>query len=353
MITSERLKVLVAQNGIFVALLLLIAFFAIAHPRFFSLSNGQTLLLQITELGIVALPLAFIVMTASVDLSVGSIASLSAVISGTIMVGSDSILLGVAAGLTVGAVAGALNGFLIAYLGLSPLVVTLGALSVWGGLSLVVTSGATVTGLPQEFRGLGTATIGPIPLQMIVLIFAILFAAYVLNRRPLGRQVLAIGGNARASRLLGINVRRVQLQLFIVSGIVASLAGIMLSAKLQAASPAIGSGLEIQALTVVLLGGVAFTGGSGRISGVVAGLLFVGVLRNGLIILGVSPFVQTTLIGLTLIVGVAMDSSIQRLVRDSWARTGRRALVEATEQGSNPAQPFDSTDRAKYEGERR
>lgn len=348
MIPAERLKVLLAQNGVFVALLVLIAFFAIANPRFFSLSNGQTILLQIAELGIIALPLAFIVMTASVDLSVGSIASLSAVVSASVMVETDSVILGVLAGFAVGAITGAINGVLIAYLGLSPLVVTLGSLSVWGGLALVITSGATVTGLPQDFRSLGTTAIGPVPLPVIILVLAILIAAYILNRRPLGRQVLAIGGNARASRLLGINVYRVQLQLFIASGVVASLAGIMLSAKLQAASPAIGSGLEIQALTVVLLGGVAFSGGSGRITGVVAGLLFVGVLRNGLIILGVSPFVQTTLIGLTLIIGVAMDSSIQKLVRDSWARAGRRAFAESDDNEPSNTQPLTSSTQTEH-----
>lgn len=350
MIPVERLKVLIAQNGIFIALIALIGLFAFANPRFFSVSNGQTVLLQIAEMGIVALPLAFIVMTASIDLSIGSIASLSAVVSGMTMVETGSVLGGVAAGLAVGLVAGALNGFLTAYLGLSPLVVTLGALSVWGGLALVLTNGSTVTNLPQEFRDLGTATVGPIPVQLIMLVLAIALAAYVLNRRPTGRQVLSIGGNPRASRLLGINVPRVQLQLFVTSGMVAALAGIMLSAKLQAASPTVGAGMEIQALTVVLLGGVAFTGGVGRITGVVAGILFVGVLRNGLIILGVSPFLQTTLIGLTLIVGVALDSSIQRLVRDSWARTGRRALKDAALRESNAAgtEPSQSTN----EGER-
>lgn len=139
MIAAERLKLLLAQNGIFVALLLLIALFTALNPRFFSLSNGQTVLLQIAELGLVALPVAFIVMTGSVDLSVGAVASLSAVVAGTVMVESGSTPLGLLAGLVVGTLTGAINGFLVAYLGLSPMVVTLGALSVWGGLALVVT----------------------------------------------------------------------------------------------------------------------------------------------------------------------------------------------------------------------
>jgi ribose/xylose/arabinose/galactoside ABC-type transport system permease subunit len=326
MTATERAKILLAQNGIFVALLLLIVFFSTLNPRFFSFSNGETVLLQIVELGIIALPIAFIVMTGSVDLSVGSIASLTAVISGMVMNETGSPVVGIVAGLAVGLLTGAINGFLVAYFGLSSMVVTLGALSVWGGLALVITNGATVTGLPESFRALGKAMVGPVPLQLLLLVLAIATAGYLLARHPIGRQVLAVGGNPRASHLIGINVPRVRMLLFIASGASASVAGILLSAKIQAASPTIGSGLEIQALTVVLLGGVAFSGGVGRISSVVAGLLFVGVLRNGLIILGVSPFLQTALIGATLIAGVAMDSSVQRLVNESWAKRGKQAM---------------------------
>ena len=147
---------------------------------------------------------------------------------------------------------------------------------------------------------------------------------FLLNRRPFGREVLAIGGNERAAYLMGVRVRSVRMRLFVFTGMLAALAGIMLAAKLQAATPTVGVGMEVQALTVVLLGGVAFEGGIGRISGVVLGLLFVGVLRNGLVIAGVSQFLQTILIGLTLVVAVALDSSIQRIVRASWTRIVKR-----------------------------
>lgn len=318
----NRLKIFIAQNGTFLALVVLIAFFAVMNPRFLTFNNGQTILLQIAELGLIALPLAFLVMAGTLDLSVGSVASLSAVVSATVMVSTGNAFVGFAAAVGVGLVAGALNGLLVAYLKLNALVITLGFLSVWGGLALFLTDGATLTGFPESFTALGTMSFGPISLQVIILILFTVGAWYLLNRLPIGRNVLAIGGNSRAAHLMGINVQRTQFLLFILTSVCAAIAGVLLSAKLHSAPPTVGTGMEIQALTVVLLGGVALEGGAGRISGVIAGLLFVGVLRNGLVIMGVSQFLQTILIGATLVVAVLLDGSIQRLLKRTWSNLG-------------------------------
>ena len=320
MFNTERAKLLLAQNGILFALLGIIVFFSIANPRFFSLQNAQTVLLQVADLGLIAIPLALIVMSGSVDLSVGSIASVSGVTAAMVMVATGNWPLGILAGLAVGAVAGALNGVLTAYLNLNPLVVTLGFLSVWGGLALYLTNGSTVAKLPEGFRALGSQTVLGVPIQVIILIVIVALGWYLLNKRPFGRQLLAIGGNERASYLMGVKVRSIRVRLFVLAGVLSALAGVMLAAKLQAATPITGVSMEVQALTVVLLGGVAFEGGSGRISGVVIGLLFVGVLRNGLVILGVSQFVQTILVGLMLVIAVALDRSMQKVVQRSWSR---------------------------------
>ncbi|GHD81775.1 ribose transport system permease protein/inositol transport system permease protein/inositol transport system permease protein [Salinibacterium amurskyense] len=314
----NRIKIALAQNGTFIALLVMIIFFASMNPRFLSLANGQTILLQIAELGIIALPLAFLVMSGTLDLSVGSVASLSAVVSAMVMIETNSALWGFAAAIVVGVITGALNGLLVAYLKLNPLVITLGFLSVWGGLALFLTQGSTLVGFPDSFKALGTMTVGPVPLQIIILAVGVFLAWYVLNRNSLGRNVLAIGGNPRAAHLMGIRVPRTIFSLFVATGVAAAISGTLLAAKLQSAPPTVGNGMEIQALTVVLLGGVALEGGMGRITGVVSGLLFVGVLRNGLVIMGVSQFLQTILIGATLVVAVLLDGSVQRLLKKSW-----------------------------------
>ncbi len=328
------LRLFLAKNGIFAALVLLVALFAILNRNFFTFGNAENILLQSAELAIVVIPLAFLLMAGSVDLSIGSVASASAVSSAMVMSQTGSTLLGIAVGLLLGLVAGALNGLLVAYGGLNPIVVTLGFLSMWGGFAQLLTGGKTVqrSSLPEDFRALGTASIGPVPIQIVLLIAVIALGWYFLRRNRLGKEILAIGGNERAAHLMGVNVRMRRFQMFLASGVAAAIVGILLTAKVQSASPTIGTGMELQALTVVLLGGVAFEGGMGRISGVVAGLLFFKVLSNGLVFLQVSPFLQTILVGATLVVAVALDSSIQRTLKRAWGQLGRRSVSPPAEQ---------------------
>lgn len=335
---SERLKIFAAKNGIFLALVVLVAVFSILRPNFFSFANGQSILLQAAELGLIAIPAAFLIMSGSIDLSVGSVASAAAITGGLTMSSTGSTLLGFLVAIATGVAAGALNGFLISYLGLNSFVVTLGALSVWGGFALLISDGRTVprAELPDAFRAIGTLKIGPVPIQIIALVLVIALGWYVLNHTKFGKEVKAIGGNERAARLMGVNVQRSRFLLFVATGAFAALAGLFLSAKVQSANPNIGSGLELEVLTVVLLGGVAFEGGVGRISGVVAGLLFFRVLRAGLVFMQASPFLQTILVGATLIIAVALDTSVQRIIRSSWAKLGKKAVDPESEAASPP-----------------
>ncbi len=327
---AERLKIFAARNGIFLALIVLIAVFSILRPNFFSFANGQSILMQATELGLIAIPAAFLIMSGTIDLSVGAVASAAAITGGLAMSGTGSTLLGFVVAIGTGMAAGALNGFLVSYLRLNSFVVTLGALSVWGGFALLLSGGKTIprSDLPDAFRAIGTLKIGPVPIQIVALAAVILLGWYVLNHTKFGKEVRAIGGNERAARLMGIHVKRSRFLLFVASGAFAAFAGMLLSAKVQSANPTIGSGLELEVLTVVLLGGVAFEGGVGRISGVVAGLLFFRVLRAGLVFLQASPFLQTILVGATLIIAVALDSSIQKMIRGSWAKLGKKATSD-------------------------
>lgn len=183
--------------------------------------------------------------------------------------------------------------------------------------------------LPSGFGQLGALTVGPVPLRLVLFFVAILLTWYVLGRNRVGRAIYAIGGSERAAYLMGLRVVRVRFGLYVVTGACAAIAGIMLAAKVQSVSPATGLNMEMSALTVVLLGGVAFAGGSGRVSGVVAGLLFFGVLRNGLVFLQASPFLQTVIVGLTLVIAVALDKSIQQIVAKSWEARGRAALTRS------------------------
>jgi ribose/xylose/arabinose/galactoside ABC-type transport system permease subunit len=196
--------------------------------------------------------------------------------------------------------------------------------------------GKTVAGLPESFVNLGLIRVFGIPLEIIILVVVIIYGVLVLNRMPYGRVLFAIGGNRKAAFLMGIPIERAQFLMFVQVGLASSLAGLMLASKLAAATPITGAGLEISALTVVLLGGVAFTGGMGRISGVIAGLFFVGVLRNGLVVTGTSQFLQQVLLGLTLVVAVAIDDTIRRFAQREWT-AGKDDPKEPDPQPQKPA----------------
>lgn len=308
----------VARNGTLVGCVILILFFYSWNQNFISMGNVRNVGEAISALGVVAIPLALLVIAGGVDLSVGSVASLSGAVGALVMISTGSTLLGVGCGLAVGVVAGTINGVLVSYFKFNSIVITLGALSVWGGLALHLTGGRTVAGLPQDFTYLGSVRIGGMSLDIFVLLLAVIYGFIMLGVLPYGRKLRAVGGSNRAAFLMGVPVERVQFLMFVQVGVAASLAGLMLASKLAAATPITGQGMEINALTVVLLGGVAFTGGVGRIGGVLAGLLFVGVLRNGLVFMGTSQFLQQVLIGLTLIVAVAFDDTVRRFSKHQW-----------------------------------
>ena len=315
---GRRAQYFLARNGTLIGLFVLILIFYSLNERFLSLNNARNIGEAVSALGVVAVPLALLVISGAVDLSIGSVASLAGITAATVMVATGSTLLGIGAGLGVGLVAGTINGVLVSYFRLNPIVVTLGALSVWGGLALQMNGGKTVAGLPESFVNLGLIRVFGIPLEILILVAVIIYGVLVLNKMPYGRVLFAIGGNRKAAFLMGIPIERAQFLMFVQVGLASSLAGLMLASKLAAATPITGAGLEISALTVVLLGGVAFTGGMGRISGVIAGLFFVGVLRNGLVVTGTSQFLQQVLLGLTLVVAVAIDDTIRRFAQGEW-----------------------------------
>ncbi|MFV0284855.1 MAG: ABC transporter permease, partial [Demequina sp.] len=252
----DKLKILLASNGTIVVLLILVAVLTFLSPRFLQPSNLETIVLSMAEIGIIAIPLTFLIMTGSVDLSVGSIASAAAVTGGLVSSATGDLLLGTLAAIGIGVLAGVVNGLLVELAGLNPLVVTLGTLNVWGGLALFLAEGKSITGLPEASKTISSFQLfGFLSTPMLVLIAVFALGWWVLNRKAFGRSVLATGGNARAAFLMGINVRWVRIRLFVLTGVASAIAGTLMSWKLQAASPNLGSGLEFSALTVVLLGG--------------------------------------------------------------------------------------------------
>lgn len=313
---TTRVRGVLLNNPTFVGLILLVLVFGLLNDRFLTFSNARIIGLQVAELGIMVVPLALLLICGSVDLSVGSVASTGGIVAAKVMGASGSVTLGVSAGLAFGVIAGTINGALVAYAGFNAIVVTLAFLSVWAGVAQYVTSGATLFEFPASFGQLTDfRLLDMVSLAGLLVIVAFSLGWWVLVRSRRGRYIYAVGGNQRAAFLMGVNVKRLRFLLFVLVGFASALAGILVSVKLGAATPTAGRNMEIQALTVILLGGVAFAGGSGRMGGVLAGLMFVGALQNGLIVIGTSQFLQQVFVGLALLFAVSFNDSVRGVLR--------------------------------------
>jgi ribose/xylose/arabinose/galactoside ABC-type transport system permease subunit/ABC-type branched-subunit amino acid transport system ATPase component len=303
-------------GGLFVALVIMSLYFSTATDSFFTRSNILVVLEQVSVLGMVAVPGAMLLVSGNLDLSVGSVAGLSAAVFGEF----DKIFgwpmwLSVIGALAVGAAWGAGNGFLISYLGFSPVIVTLGGFAGAAGLAQTITSDNTRSGFGSAFDFLGDGTLAGIPVPVIIFFAVFLVGVYVWYETATGRHLIAIGANKDAATALGVASKRLPFVIYVLSGTAAALGGLIITAQLDGASVQIGVGLELQVLTAILLGGVAFNGGRGSLWGTLAGILFIGVLDDGLILINVGPYVADLAVGGALVVAAALDVLYQRLER--------------------------------------
>ncbi|GHF23418.1 hypothetical protein GCM10010359_26960 [Streptomyces morookaense] len=280
--------------------------------------NGQNLLnvgVQASVTAILAFGVTFVIVSAGIDLSVGSVAALSAtVVAWAAASGGLPVWLAVLLGLAVGAGAGLISGALVAYGRLPAFIATLAMLSVGRGLALVISGGSPVA-VPSSVGRLGDTLGGWLPVPVLVMAAMGLIAALVLARTYTGRAMFAIGGNEEAARLSGIDVRRRKLVIYALSGLFAAVAGIVLAARLTSAQPQAAVGYELDAIAAVVIGGASLSGGSGKASGTLIGALILAVLRNGLNLLSVSAFWQQVATGLVIAVAVLLDTLRRRSAR--------------------------------------
>jgi ribose transport system permease protein len=303
------------RNGLFFALAILVALFSIFGQNFLTPGNIAVILLNVSVVGVVAVPGAMLILSGHVDLSIGSMAVFAAVTMGMLFEGGLPWYAAFLGGLGTGLVWGAIAGYLISYLGLSSIVVTLGGLAGLRGLELVLSDAFVVHRYGPEIEFLGNGRVQGIPTP--VLVFAAVFAigVYAWYLTPLGRYLTAIGADRTAAFSVGIPVRRVIIGLYVASALAAALGGLLLLAQLDASSQSIGQGMELSVLTAILLGGVSFVGGRGSLFGVLWGILFIGVLQNGLLVVGVSPYTAQVAVGVALVFAAGLDVLYQRLDR--------------------------------------
>jgi ribose/xylose/arabinose/galactoside ABC-type transport system permease subunit/ABC-type branched-subunit amino acid transport system ATPase component len=317
-------------GGLFVALVLLSLYFSLATGSFFTRSNILVVLEQISVLGIVAVPGAMLLVSGNLDLSVGSVGGLAAACFGEFdKIFGWPVWLAALGALAVGAAWGTMNGILISYLGFSPVIVTLGGFAGAAGLAQTITSDSTRSGFGSAFDFLGDGTLVGVPVIVLIFFAVFLIGVFVWYETSTGRHLIAIGANKGAATALGVASKRLPCVIYILSGTAAALGGLIVTAQLDGASVQIGVGLELQVLTAILLGGVAFNGGRGSLWGTLAGILFIGVLDDGLILINVGPYVADLAVGAALVVAAALDVLYQRLERVPVPETAEAEALES------------------------
>lgn len=304
---GEEIKKFAMRNGALIGLILLAIILSLATPAFLTGSNILNVGIQAATVAILAFGETFAIVAAGIDLSVGSVAAVSsmfAAYAGASM--GMPAWLTVVVGIVAGAVFGALSGIANAYLKLPSFIATLAMMSVARGLTLVISDGRPIStsGVVNFFGG----TILNIPVPIVMMIIMGIIAAIILNFTTIGRSMYAVGGNMEASRLSGISVHKTQIVVFILSGIFAAVAGLVIAGRLHSAQPQAATGYEMDAIASTVIGGASLSGGKGKVSGTFVGAILLAVIRNGLNILNVSSFWQQVVIGLVIAAAVSFDT---------------------------------------------
>jgi len=314
----------------FIALIAVVAFFSAAAPNFLSTANLVIMSEHVALNAFLAIGMTFVIVTGGIDLSVGSIVGLCGMVAGWLVLNGVALPFGytvffntgeiVLLTLGVGVLVGVVNGLLVTRLNVAPFIATLGTLYVARGLALLSSGGATFPNLrgseewgTASFPLIGAGSFLGVPVSIWALVAVGLGAAYLAARTPLGRQIYAVGGNERAAALSGIRVNRVKMFVYMFSGFCAAIVGLIVASQLVASHPATGETFELNAIAAAVLGGTSMSGGRGRIGGTIVGAFVIGILSDGLVMMGVSSFWQTVIKGLVIIAAVVVDQFQQRL----------------------------------------
>ncbi|GAA3144265.1 ABC transporter permease [Nonomuraea roseoviolacea] len=326
-------RLVLGEAGIGVALVVLAGFFVIAAPNFATEQNLRNIMTQITLNTVLAVGMTFVILVGGIDLSVGSAMALCAVVSGTMMAGSHSAvtLLGaILVSVLVGGVVGWINGFVSEQWRVPSFIVTLAMLNVARGAAERYTDAATIYNLPAALNDFGTLTLLGVPAVFWVALLLAGIGWFVLSRTVFGRLIYATGNNEEAVRLSGHKTSRIKIAAFMIAGLTVGIAAVLYMARLNIASPILGQGYELNAIAAVVIGGASLMGGRGSMAGTFLGACLLGVLTNGLLLMGVSDFERQIITGLVILVAVVLDAYRLRLARKLAVTQPAKEPVPAT-----------------------
>jgi ribose transport system permease protein len=298
---------LIQLAGMLPVLILICILFAVLTPNFLTENNIINVVRQASINIVLAAGMTFVILTGGIDLSVGSVLGLTAVIAVVVSLVPSLSWAAIPAALLAGLVIGVLTGMIVAYLGLPPFIVTLGTYTAIRGAAYLAAGGTTVINSQINFAWIGNGYLGPVPWLVIIALITIAVSAFILHGTVLGVHVYAVGGNAQAARLTGIPVPFVLIFVYGVSGLLSGLGGAMSASRLYSAQGQLGTGYELDAIAAVILGGTSFSGGIGNVFGTLVGALIIAVLNNGLTLLNVSFYWQLVIKGLVIVLAVTLD----------------------------------------------
>jgi putative xylitol transport system permease protein len=311
---TEQRRLILQEYGIFLAFLLLVVILSFSNEFFLTGGNISNVLLQTSINGVLAIGMTFVILTRGIDLSVGSVVALAGIVSASFATTSETagvigspypVAIGLLVGVLVGVVCGSISGAIVSRFSVPAFVATLGMLSAARGMTLIYGGGRPVPALTPAFRWIGTGDVFGLPAPVIVLAIVFAVSWWILNRTRFGRYIYAVGGNPHAAKTSGINTNRIRFTVYVISGGLAGLAGILLSARTGSGLPQAGVAYELDAIAAVVIGGTSLSGGVGRVTGTLIGALIIGVMNNGLDLMGIQSYYQQVLKG-ALIVGAVM-----------------------------------------------
>ncbi|MDW5471650.1 ABC transporter permease [Staphylococcus equorum] len=308
--TQSKLSISYLEKIIpFIGLILLVIIISALNSAFLEPSNLFNLLRQVSINGLIAFGMTFVILTGGIDLSVGSTLALSSAMVAILMVSGVDSIIALLLGCFFGAVLGAVNGLLITLGKMAPFIATLATMTVFRGLTLVITDGNPITNLngSYAFQLFGRGYFLGIPVPAVTMFVTFIILYILLHKTVFGRQTYAMGGNEKAAFISGIKVNKLKIMIYSLAGLMSAMAGAILTSRLNSAQPTAGMSYELDAIAAVVLGGTSLTGGKGRILGTLIGVLIIGVLNNGLNLLGVSSFYQQVVKGVVIIIAVLID----------------------------------------------
>lgn len=305
-------RIFLQRFGLLFSFALLVLGLSLLSDRFLQVSNQINVLRQASINGVVSVGMTLVILTGGIDLSVGSVLALAAVIAADLMKQGTSVPVAVAVALGVGAGLGMINGLIITRGRIPPFIATLGMLTVARGLTLMYTQGQPVTKLPQAFRFIGAGVAGAIPMPIIVAGLAFLIVYILLSRTRIGQYIYTLGDNPTAAHMAGVPSHRMIVLVYSISGLCAALAGLVLIARLDSAQPVIGQGYELNAIAAVVVGGTSFSGGEGSLVGTLLGVLFIETLNNGLNLLNVSSLWEQVVKGVVIALALLLYKVLER-----------------------------------------